>query len=624
VIKCPQNARGYRKDIDKFYDAKRSGKKIIAIVAPAYISDFHPASPGQVASALKKVGFSEVHEVAFGAEICTLVYLEALKSGKYPALITSPCPTMINYVTKWEPDLLKYFAPIDSPMMVEGRLIKSQDPNSYVVFLSPCIGKKTEIDAPDVKGIVNLVLTYEEIRDMFKEKGINYQTEEEILLDGYQPNVATSFPISGGLARTAADYMKKEYHDLILDNTVAVIEGHERSIEYLKMYMDNVRKGKANNNPVLLDLLYCEGCIMGPATRTDINLIEKKNIVAEYTKNRKFTKINSIPFFGKEGVHKQNTKNIIPLRNALTMDDYKNMAFKRTFTAKPVSIKTPTEAEIKKILAVTNKFTKKDEKDCGACGYESCRAKAIASYNGLVPNEYCLMYEKDENKKNYNEAVEMKARNDKSIKNAQQMIDQIYTVVESLSNNIVKISEETAHIKESIENDMKLADELNAKRTEGEETTKKVKDTVSHLTETSEKIVIITETINNISSQTNLLALNAAIEAARAGENGKGFAVVANEVKSLADETAKSSSKANELITNMTEKMKQTVDNTDVLTDFVNKEGDLIESSYTNSKAMAEKISSIDKEVEMLSAAAEEMLATVTDIKNNINETLNQ
>jgi methyl-accepting chemotaxis protein len=113
--------------------------------------------------------------------------------------------------------------------------------------------------------------------------------------------------------------------------------------------------------------------------------------------------------------------------------------------------------------------------------------------------------------------------------------------INEIAKNFVNIAVQS---KKDIEQTLEKI--TNIKKTSG-----KISEQISHLGETSREIGQIVELITAISSQTNLLALNAAIEAARAGEHGKGFAVVAEEVKKLAEQSAKAADQIKTMIHNV-------------------------------------------------------------------------
>ncbi len=198
------------------------GERVIAIIAPSFPVAFPQVAPGQIVSALRRLGFSEVWEVAFGAELISGEYARrarhAITSGQ--AVVSTPCPAIVSYIQKYMPSLRGALAPVVSPMIAVARAIRhKRGAGMRVVFIGPCIAKKAEIRDPFVQGIVDAVLTYEELVTMFAAASIEPRTEEPGRFDGPPAGLGRSLPISGGLLRAAgidAD---------ILQNHVLVTEG---------------------------------------------------------------------------------------------------------------------------------------------------------------------------------------------------------------------------------------------------------------------------------------------------------------------------------------------------------------------------------------------------------------
>lgn len=355
---CAQKAKQVETHLPAVSELLENNSSVIAILAPSFPAAVHPYNPFKFITALKKLGFSNVMEVAFGAQlISSLEYPKLFEKNKNP-IISTPCPAVINYVVRFHPSLIPYLASVVSPMVAIGRAIKEKIfPDAKVVFIGPCIAKKDEIKDPEAGGAIDEVLTYDEIKDLILKKGINIEELEESKLDGPVPGLARLFPVSGGLMKSA-----RLPFDLVEGNVV-VTEGKERVIEIL----DQIEKGKVKAR--FFDLLFCEGCINGPAMNTNLSLFEKKDLIVKFTR-----------------------ENFDENKTAEDVKVFSDVNLKRGFRPKPVNIPYPTEEQIKEILAKFGKLKREDELDCGACGYSTCREKAVAVFQGIAEVEMCLPY----------------------------------------------------------------------------------------------------------------------------------------------------------------------------------------------------------------------------------------
>lgn len=356
VKACSQNAKQIESGIEKVYEFLSSnGKHTVAALAPSFVAAFNDIKPGKLITALKRLGFSHVMEVAYGAKlIVRQEYTRLITEQKTRAIITTPCPALVSYIEKYATPLLPYLAPVVSPLIALGRYIKKYlDPEAKVVFIGPCIAKKEEIKDPCVAGAVEAAITYKELKQIFSEKSIEPARLEESEFDAPHPKIARSFPISGGLLRTASKYVD------ILDNDVIVTEGKDRTLKLL----DELMEGKLESR--FLDLLFCEGCIDGPVMDNDLELFTRKEIVAKYVREN----------------YKEDDEEEIP-----------HLDLSREYRSLDIKLSVPTEEQIKEVLKAINKTKPEDELNCGSCGYSSCREKAIAVCQGLAENEMCLPY----------------------------------------------------------------------------------------------------------------------------------------------------------------------------------------------------------------------------------------
>lgn len=181
--------------------------KVYAIVAPSIAGQFRYAKLGQVVAGLKKIGFFSVVEVALGADM--VAYLESQELAKKGFLTSSCCPAFVSYVEKKFPNLKQYISHNLSPMGTIAKYIKETDPTSKIVFIGPCTAKKAEIKRDEVKGLVDVVMTFEELQALIDSKDIDLTTLEDDVLDNasYYGRI---FARSGGVSDAVKQAIKEQ------------------------------------------------------------------------------------------------------------------------------------------------------------------------------------------------------------------------------------------------------------------------------------------------------------------------------------------------------------------------------------------------------------------------------
>jgi len=357
---CSQDAKRIQSQADTVLDFILPYSKTVAIVAPSFAASF-PEDYKKFPTALRKLGFDQVIETAFGADLISSLYFAEFENENNKTIISSSCPAVCNYIQKYFVELVPNIAKIVSPMIALGRFVKENLGNDHkVVFIGPCIAKKDEFMDDEVSGAVDSVLTFTELKEMFAKRDINIAQLEPSAFDPPFAYMGKTFPLAGGLLKTT------NISDDILAKEIIVVEGKSKVIEII----DDLAANKINAK--FIDILFCEGCISGPAIDSDLNYYARKQKVIDYI---------------KETVHSINKKvwnsDIFNSRNLDLTRDYKPKNQRR-----PV----PGEEEIKNILASLNKFSEKDYLNCGSCGYSTCREFAISIGKNLAEKEMCLNY----------------------------------------------------------------------------------------------------------------------------------------------------------------------------------------------------------------------------------------
>lgn len=353
---CPQNAKTFASDMDRVRGYLRQGMRTVISIAPSYAGVLEFDRPGQVVDALLRLGFSEVRETAEGAALVTSEYKKLVCSGKMPNIITTCCPSVNDLIEKYYPDCARLMAPVVSPMIAHGRYIKKlYGPDVKVVFLGPCIAKKQEAAGDErVAGAVDAILTFEELAVWLKEAGIDLHTCEDRPMGNPDPKINRLYPVSGGVIQSVITEEEADgYHKVFVD-------GLENCMEMLEC----LERGELDH--CFIEANVCEGgCAKGPASALWNTSYVKTKVKIE---------------------------NGVSYRAARDLPDMTTQELAKKFGNRGLADRMPSEEQIRKILMTTGKYSKEDELNCGACGYSTCREKAIAVFQGKAEVTMCMPY----------------------------------------------------------------------------------------------------------------------------------------------------------------------------------------------------------------------------------------
>ncbi len=348
-VVCPQNAKEIVDGTEKARVLLQSGDPVVVSLAPSFIANYEGIGIGSMRRALKKLGFFDVEETAIGATIVKNEYERMLKEEDRDIIITSCCHSVNLLIQKYFPASLEYLADVMSPMQAHCADIKKRMPGAKTVFIGPCVAKKDE--AEHYEGLVDAVLTFEELTNWLKAEGIALEKE----MDDTPESRARFFPTTGGILKTMAQNAP--------GYTYLALDGVENCIAALK----DIESGRIHK--CFIEMSACVGsCIGGPVMEKYHSTAPIKDYVtvAAYAGEKDFDVAQPAP-----------------------------MALKKTFTMIEHKLATPTESEIMSVLRQMGKFKPSDELNCGSCGYNSCREKAIAIIQGKAESSMCLPFLKD-------------------------------------------------------------------------------------------------------------------------------------------------------------------------------------------------------------------------------------
>ena len=343
-VVCPQNAKEIVDSTEKARVLLQSGAPVIASLAPSFIANYEGVGIESMRRALKKLGFADVEETAVGATIVKNEYERILREEDRDVVISSCCHSVNLLIQKYFPTCLEYLADVMSPMQAHCANIKRRIPNAKTVFIGPCVAKKDE--AEYYEGLVDAVLTFEELTNWLKEERI----ELERAVDDTVESRARFFPTTGGVLKTMTQN-EPGYTYLALD-------GVENCIAALK----DIESGKIHK--CFIEMSACVGsCIGGPVMEKyhSTSPIRDYVTVSNYAGEKDFPVLQPDP---------------MNLKKHITMIEHR--------------LAQPSEHEIMTVLRQMGKFKPADELNCGSCGYNSCREKAIAIIQGKAEASMCL------------------------------------------------------------------------------------------------------------------------------------------------------------------------------------------------------------------------------------------
>mgnify|MGYP002514864709 CR=1 FL=1 len=348
-VVCPQNAKEIVDEREKVKVLLQGEEPVVVSLAPSFIANYEGVGIESMRRALKKLGFYDVEETAIGATIVKKEYERMLREEDRDIVISSCCHSINLLIQKYFPSLLGYLADVVSPMQAHCLDIKKRIPNAKTVFIGPCVAKKDE--AQSYKDIVDAVLTFEELTKWLEEEQVELEQE----IDSEEYSRARFFPTTGGVLKT----MEKDY----LRYNYIALDGVEKCIVALR----DIEKG--NVHKCFIEMSACAGsCSGGPVMEKNNFFSPVKNYgtIADYAGKKDFV-VAQPEFYG----------------------------LKKTFGYMKREENIPTEEEIRIVLQQMGKFQKSQELNCGSCGYNTCREKAIAIYQGKAEISMCLPYLKE-------------------------------------------------------------------------------------------------------------------------------------------------------------------------------------------------------------------------------------
>ena len=386
-VVCPQNAKEIVDETEKVRVLLQSGAPVYVSLAPSFAANYEGVGIEGMREALRQLGFADAEETAVGATMVKREYERMLRENHPDVLISSCCHSINLLIQKYYPTVLPYLAAVDSPMQAHCKDIKRRHPEAKTVFIGPCVAKKDEAEHYD--GIVDAVLTFEELTAWLDQKGIALKKEKDCL----QQSRARFFPTTGGVLKT----MKQAAPDY----TYLALDG----VENCKAALKEIENGRIHH--CFIEMSACVGsCIGGP-------IMEKQH----HTPLRDYMAIAD--YAGE-------TDFDVCQPDEVTMSKHFEYIERRA--------QMPSEAEIRDIMRnKMGKLKPSDELNCGSCGYDTCREKAIAIYQGKAEVSMCLPFLK-EKAESFSDNIVNNTPNGLIVLNENLEVQQINTAARRIMN----------------------------------------------------------------------------------------------------------------------------------------------------------------------------------------------
>ena len=386
-VVCPQDAKEIVNETEKVKVFLQSGDPVVVSLAPSFIANYDGVGINSMRKALKELGFYDVEETAVGATVVKTEYERMLKEDDRDIVISSCCHSINLLIQKHYPFALEYLADVKSPMQVHCQDIKKRIKNAKTVFVGPCVAKKDE--AEYYEGIVDAVLTFEELSLMLKAENIELEKE----LDKNENSKARFFPTTGGVLKTMSQEESRYSY--------VAIDGVENCIAVL----NDIKAGKIHN--CFIEMSACLGsCVGGPVMEKYHHLSSVTDYirVANYAGNKDFE---------------------------VSQPEFKDL--QKGFEFIEQKIPRPSEIEINNVLRQMGKFKPSQELNCGSCGYNTCREKAIAICQGKAEISMCLPFLKDK-AESFSDNIVKNTPNGLFVLNEQLEVQQINEAARKIMN----------------------------------------------------------------------------------------------------------------------------------------------------------------------------------------------
>ncbi len=362
-VTCTPQAIEFRDSREEVKKLISSDRKKAALIAPSIASEFDDITDyRKFVGMIRALGFDYVHENSFGVDLIAKAYANLFSKAEGKYLITANCPSIVKLIEKYYPELVPNLAPLVSPMVATAMVVRSLYGDEVAtVHIGPCIDAKDESHIYGKAKLIDSVLTFIELRQLFEEFKIQERLVKMSEFDPPHGNWGALYPLPAGIIQAGG--IKRD----MVSSSVITASGKEDILEAVHdydKYIDTIQHH--------FNLFFCHGCLLGPGMQHHNERFRRRSLVRHYTEKRVGTLDKTL--------WEEN------------MEKWSKLNFTRTFTPNDQRVPDPPEEAIAEVLKIIGKDDPEEEINCGACGYLSCRNFAATVAKGLAVPEMCHTY----------------------------------------------------------------------------------------------------------------------------------------------------------------------------------------------------------------------------------------
>jgi iron only hydrogenase large subunit-like protein len=354
VLVCPSSAKRVRDDLPSAKALMTSGRKVVASLAPSFVAQYAEVRPAQLIHALKELGFYAVSETALGAQQVSAGIHSMMLSEPKKIWISSACPVVVDFIGKYHPECQSHIFGVLSPLLTHCKMLRAHYGEEIaIVFIGPCIAKKTE--AEQHPELLDTVLTFEDLDNWLLEEDIVLTKIAETPADRFQPDEAEEgalYPIDGGMVPSITGNREVNSSQYMAFSGLSNVE----------QALKGISEWKPEHN-IFFELTACAGsCVNGPKAAHNTSVARRRYEILHYAK----------------------PAGELPRTLSLQID--------RRYTSSPVARNEYSERQLQEALRTVGKYSADDELNCGGCGYDSCRDFAHALIAKNAERMMCATY----------------------------------------------------------------------------------------------------------------------------------------------------------------------------------------------------------------------------------------
>lgn len=429
-VSCSPGAISFRDSTEEVRNLLASGRKTAALIEPSIASEFEDITDyRKFVAMIRALGFDYVHEVSFGVDLIARSYAELFSKAEGKYYISANCPAIVKLIRKFKPELVPNLAPLVSPMVATAMVIRElYGPEAAVVQIGPCIDAKDEALNYRNGKLIDSVLTFIELRQLFDEKKIQ---ERLVKLSDFDPpygNWGALYPLPAGIIQAGG--IKRD----MVSSSVITASGKEEILEAISdfdKYIDTIQHH--------FNLFFCHGCLLGPGMQHHSDRFKRRSLVRHYTEKR-----------------------VAKLDKQLWDEDmvkWSNLDFSVIFEPDDQRIPDPPEEAVFEVLKIVGKEKPEEEVNCGACGYMSCRDFASTVAKGLAIPEMCHTFNL-RNKQEYIETLRQTnkklAETKKALKESEELARREKDIAQSASDMMNNMLEKLPTGVVIVDNNLKI------------------------------------------------------------------------------------------------------------------------------------------------------------------------